>query len=262
MILGTLSPDVHFPGTAVFVQDKMGMRQNPACYDIRQQCSAFLYGLQMADAFIRAGLYKRILLIGSELHSHALEYNDRGRDVTVIFGDGAGAVVLVPEETDDSRAGVLYTDVAADGAGAWELYCKIFDITKAPYVWYDAGNPEENITKYPQMNGRQVFANAVRRMTESSLTALARCGLTWDDIDHFVPHQANLRISMTVGEKAKIPTEKILNSIQHYGNTTAATIPLTLDHFRSEGRVRSGDLILASVFGSGYTWGAAIFRLG
>jgi 3-oxoacyl-[acyl-carrier-protein] synthase-3 len=263
IILGTLSPDIHFPGTGVFLQQKLGIadKTNCPCFDIRQQCSGFVYGLQMADAFIRTGMYKRILLVGAELHSHSLEFATRGRDVMVLFGDGAGAMVLGPSETDDPKQGVIYTSAHADGSGAMALYLKIFEINKAPYVNYDARNVEENIIKYPQMDGKRVFLNAVRGMVMSSNAALAKTGLTWDDIDWFVPHQANLRINEKVVEVAKIPPEKVLNSIQYYGNTTAATVPLTIDHWRKQGKVKKGDRILSSVFGAGFTWGAAIFTV-
>ncbi len=262
VILGTLSPDIHFPGTAVFVQEKLGMGHFPACYDLRQQCSAFIYGLQMADALVRAGVHRHVLIIGSEVHSHALDFSTRGRDVMVLFGDAAGACVVGAHETNDPRAGVLYTKAHADGAGAWALHMKVFDISQTPIIHYDARDRDVNQIKYPQMDGRKVFVNAVKRMSEVSLKALAETGLTWADIDWFVPHQANLRISQAVAEKAAIPEAKVLHTIQLYGNTTAATIPLTIDHHRAQGRVKRGDLILAAVFGSGFTWGAAIFRLG
>jgi 3-oxoacyl-[acyl-carrier-protein] synthase-3 len=261
IILGTLSPDIHFPGTAVFLQTKLGIANENgcACFDIRQQCSAFLYGLQMADAFIKTGTYKRILLVGSELHSHSLEYSTRGRDVMVLFGDGAGAVVLGPQETDDPKAGVLYTKVGADGTGAWDLHLKIFDVRKMPYVKVDAETA--HLTHYPQMDGKKVFLNAVRAMCLATKEALSATGLTWDDVDWFVPHQANLRINEAVVQYAEIPPDKALNTIQIYGNTTAATVPLTIDHHRQAGRVKKGDVILSCVFGAGFTWGASIFRL-
>lgn len=262
IILGTLSPDIHFPGTAVFLQKKLGISDKScACFDIRQQCSAFVYGMQMADAFVRTGMYKRILLVGAELHSHSLDYTTRGRDVTVLFGDGAGAVVLGPMESDDPKTGIVYTSAHADGSGAMDLYLKIFEIGKLPYVDYDAKNREENLTMYPRMDGKRVFLNAVRGMVMSTQAALAKTGMTWDDIQWFVPHQANLRINEKVVEVAKIPPEKVLNTIEHYGNTTAATVPLTIDHWRQQGKVKKGDRILSSVFGSGFTWGAAIFTL-
>jgi len=263
IILGTLSPDFHFPGTAVLVQKKLGIadRGNCACFDIRQQCSAFVYGLQMADAFVRTGMYKRILLIGAELHSHALDYSTRGRDVTVLFGDGAGAMVLGPTETDDPKTGIIYTSAHADGTGAMDLYLKIFEISRMPYLDYDPRDREANALMYPHMDGKRVFLNAVRGMVMSTQAALQKTGLGWDDIAWFVPHQANLRINEKVVEVAKIPPDKVLNTIQFYGNTTAATVPLTIDYWRNQGKVKRGDRILSSVFGSGFTWGAAIFTI-
>ena len=263
IIFGTLSPDFHFPGTGVVLQKKLGIAEKTscACFDIRQQCSAFLYGLQMADAFIRSGIYKRVLLVGAELHSHSLDFSTRGRDVTVLFGDGAGAMILGPMESDDPRSGVMYTSVHADGNGAQDLCLQIFDISRAPYMDYDARDRSQNEPMYPRMDGKRVYLNAVRGMVMSTQAALKNTGLTWDDIQWFVPHQANLRINEKVAEVANIPRDKILNSIQMYGNTTAATVPLTIDHWRTDGRVKRGDRILSSVFGSGFTWGAAIFTL-
>jgi 3-oxoacyl-[acyl-carrier-protein] synthase III len=263
IILGTLSPDIHFPGTAVFLQSKLGIdgMNGCACYDIRQQCSGFVYGLQMADAFIRAGLYKRVLVVGSEVHSHSLDYSTRGRDVTVLFGDGAGAIVVGAVESNDPREGVLYTKVGADGSGAWDLYLKAFEIKHLPYIWYDAKNEEAPSVQYPQMNGKKVFLNAVRAMNLATREAMETTGLSWADVDWFVPHQANLRINEAVVQYAEIPPDKVLNSIQHYGNTTAATVPLTIDHHRKKGTVKKGDLIVSTVFGAGFTWGAAVFRV-
>jgi 3-oxoacyl-[acyl-carrier-protein] synthase-3 len=263
IIFATLSPDIHFPGTAVFLQSKLGIdgETGCACYDIRQQCSGFLYGLQMADAFVRTGMYKRVLIVGAEVHSHSLDYSTRGRDVMVLFGDGAGAVVVGPVETDDPRAGVLYTSVQADGSGAMDLYLKVFEIAKAPFVQYDWKNRDENSIMYPQMNGKRVFLHAVRNMVVATKKALKETGLTWADIDWFVPHQANLRINEAVVQYAEIPPEKALNTIMFYGNTTAATVPLTIDHWRQAGKVKKGDLVLSAVFGAGYTWGAGIFRV-
>lgn len=263
IILGTLSPDIHFPGTAVFLQDKLGIANEDgcACYDIRQQCSGFVYGLEMADAFIRTGKYEKVLLVGAELHSNALDYSTRGRDVMVLFGDGAGAMVVGKEETDDERSGILYTGAGADGSGAWNLYLKVFDISKSPIVPYDATAKTEAELQYPQMVGKKVFLHAVRNMVVATNRALEKTGLTWKDIDWFVPHQANLRINEAVVEYAEIPKDKALNSIMWYGNTTAATVPLTIDHWRKEGKVKKGDLILSTVFGAGFTWGSTIFRL-
>jgi 3-oxoacyl-[acyl-carrier-protein] synthase-3 len=263
IILGTLSPDFHFPGTGVLLQRKLGIAEKTSCpcFDIRQQCSAFVYGLQMADAFVRTGMYRRVLLVGAELHSHSLDFSTRGRDVTVLFGDGAGAMVLGPSESDDPRAGVMYTAVHADGNGAMDLYLKIFEVARLPYLDYDARDRERNEMMYPHMDGKRVFIHAVRGMVMSTQAALAKTGLTWDDIAWFVPHQANLRINEKVVEVARIPAEKVLNTIEIYGNTTAATVPLTIDHWRQQGKVQRGDRILSSVFGSGFTWGAAIFTV-
>ena len=263
IILGTLSPDQHFPGTAVFLQHKLGIAEKTtcACYDIRQQCSAFVYGLQMADAFIRTGMYKRVLLVGAELHSHSLDYTTRGRDVMVLFGDGAGACVLGPMETDDPRAGVIYTSAHADGSGARDLELKIFEIRRLPYLDYNPSDRDHNAFMYPKMDGKRVFLNAVRGMVMSTNAALAKTGMSWDDVQWFVPHQANLRINEKVVEVAKIPADKVLNTIEIYGNTTAATVPLTIDYWRAQGRVKRGDRVVTSVFGSGFTWGAAIFTL-
>jgi 3-oxoacyl-[acyl-carrier-protein] synthase-3 len=254
IILGTLSPDMHVPGTAVIVQTKLGIASgNCACFDVRQQCSAFIYGLQLADAFVRAGTYRRILLIGAELHSHSLDFSTRGREVTVLFGDGAGAVVLGPSETDDRASGIVYTNVHADGSGAMDLYLKVFDIKKLPYF---------NATElYPQMDGKRVYRAAVNGMVASSRAALDAARMSWSDIDWFVPHQANLRLTEKIVELAQIPADKVLSSIDRFGNTSAASVPLTLDYWRREGRIARGDRIMSTVFGSGFTWGTAIFTV-
>jgi 3-oxoacyl-[acyl-carrier-protein] synthase-3 len=253
IIVGTLSPDMHFPGTAVIVQTKLGIASgNCACFDVRQQCSAFVYGLQLADAFVRAGTYRRILLIGAELHSHALDFSTRGRDVTVLFGDGAGAVVLGPND-GDHRSGVVYTSVHADGSGAMDLYLKVFDITKRPYF--------DGTELYPQMDGKRVFRAAVNGMVASSRAALEAARMSWSDIDWFVPHQANLRLTEKIVELAQVPSGKVLSSIDRFGNTSAASVPLTLDYWRREGTIARGHRIMSTVFGSGFTWGTAIFTV-
>jgi len=267
IIFATLSPDITFPGSAVFLQDKLGVAgegkgKAAACYDIRQQCSGFVYGLQMADALIRAGLYQRVLLIGAETHSHCLDFTTRGRDVTVIFGDGAGAFVLGPKQSDDPKSGIVYTECHADGTGAMNLCLPIYDIKKLPYIDYDPKNRDENWPMYPHMDGKRVFLHAIRNMVMSAQKALADTGLGWGDIDWFVPHQANLRINEKVVEVAGIPPEKVLNTIQFYGNTTAATVPLTIDHWIGQGKVKKGDRILATVFGAGFTWGAGVVEWG
>jgi len=264
IILATLSPDIAFPGTGVFLQDKLGIAGGGcAVYDIRQQCSGFVYGLEMADAFIRSGTYQRVLLVGSETHSRFFDFSTRGRNITVLFGDGSGAFVLGAEETDDDKAGVLYTEVHADGSCAHDLYMNtLFNAHAATFLKdYDDSHADVAKELYPLMDGRKVFKNAVQRMCEVSIQALEKTGLTWDEIDWFVPHQANLRINQMVAEIVNIPPEKLINSIEIYGNTTAATVPLTIDHWRKEGRVKRGDRVLSAVFGSGYTWGSAIYQV-
>ena len=264
IIFATLSPDIHCPGAGVYLQRKLGVadKTHCPCFDIRQQCSGFVYGLQMADAFVRAGTYKKILLVGAEVHSHSLDFTTRGRDVMVLFGDGAGAVVIGAVESDDPREGVIYTKAGADGTGAESLYLKVYDISKAPYLQYDPKDREQNQKMmYPQMDGKRVYVRAVREMNLATQKALADTGLTWNDIDWFVPHQANLRINEQVAQLAQIPPEKCLNTIQFYGNTTAATVPLTIDYWRQQGKVKKGDTVLSTVFGSGFTWGAAIFKV-
>jgi 3-oxoacyl-[acyl-carrier-protein] synthase-3 len=179
----------------------------------------------------------------------------------VVFGDGAGAMVLGPTESDDPRCGVMYTQVAADGTGAESLNLPLFDISKAPYLQYDPKDREHNQAMYPHMDGKRVYVRAVREMNLATQRALTETGLTWDQVDWFVPHQANLRINEQVATLAKIPPEKCLNTIQFYGNTTAATVPLTIDYWRQQGKVKKGDLVVSAVFGSGFTWGAAVFRV-
>jgi 3-oxoacyl-[acyl-carrier-protein] synthase III len=252
IIFGTMSPDVQAPGTGVLLQRKLGIAEDTrcACFDLRRQCSAFIYGLQMADAFVRTGLYHRVLLVGAELHGYARDVPTRS---------GAGAIVLGPMEADDPRSGVIYTSAHADGAGAMDLCLKIFDLTRRPAPDHDAPDLDPHQRMYPSLEGKRVFLDAVRGMVRSARAALANTGLGWDDIHWFVPHQANLRIDENVVEVANIPRDKVLSAIQRHGNTAAATVPLTIDHWRQQGRVKRGDRILSSVFGSGFTWGAAIF---
>ncbi len=256
IIFATLSPDAFFPGTGCFLQAKLGLPGVPAL-DIRNQCSGFLYGLSIADAWIRAGVYRRVLLVGAEVHSTGLDFSDAGRDVTVLFGDGAGAVVLGP--TEEEGRGLLSLTLGADGRGATDLWIE------AP----SSGRSPERIThqmlderrQYTRMNGKQVFRWATEKMPEASRAVLAEAGLTTSDIDLFVPHQANLRINELVARKLEIPMEKVVTTIDHYGNTTAASIPLSLSEALLAGRAGPGSLVLFAAFGSGYTWGAGLLRL-
>mgnify|MGYP002382377987 CR=1 FL=1 len=255
ILFASLSPDLCFPGSACLLQHSLGCRQI-AAMDIRNQCSGFLYGLQTADALIRTGVYKNILLVGAEVHSTGLDFSDRGRDVTVLFGDGAGAAVLTAG--DDDEHGLLFTRVAADGVGARELCVVAPTSARMPRLtkeMIDEG------THFPHMNGRQVFRWATEKMPEVATEALRTLGITANDVTWFVPHQANLRINEMVAKKLGIPEERCWNNIVRYGNTTAATIPIGLSELWGEGKLKSGDLILMAAFGSGFTWGSAVLRI-
>ena len=255
IVYATLSPDKHFPGDGVLVQAKMDMPPGVPALDIRNQCSGFLYGLSVADAFIRSGTYQKILLIGSEVHSTGLDFSDRGRDVSVIFGDGAAAVVLGRAEDDES--GVLSVHLHADGRYA--------DMLQIPYpssAEMPRATPEkiEQGFHWPVMEGRQVFKHASMRMPEVVMEALEKNSVTPEDIDLLIPHQANLRISEMVQKRLKLRDDQVFNNIQKYGNTTACSIPLALHEAVSAGRIERGDLLCLAAFGAGFTWGSALIR--
>jgi 3-oxoacyl-[acyl-carrier-protein] synthase III len=254
IILATISPDHHFPGTACFLQAKLGI-PSIGCLDVRNQCTGFLYGLAVGDAFIRAGMYRHILVVGSELQSNALNFSDEGRDVAVLFGDGAGAVVLTAS-TEEER-GVLYTELHADGRFAKALHMDVWDISRKPYLTHESIDAGEI---WPQMDGKTVFKHAVVRLTELVTNALDQCKVQADDIRYIIPHQANMRINQLVAERLGFAQEKFLNNIQKYGNTTAASIPLMLDQAYRAGKLRRGDLLLLVAFGSGFTWASTLLR--
>ncbi len=254
LIVATLSPDHYFPGSGVFLQRKLGIESIP-CLDVRNQCSGFLYGLSVADAWVRAGTYKRVLLVGTEVHSKGLEKSTAGRDTAVLFGDGAGAVILEPGEDPDR--GVLSVHIHADGRHAEKLW------VGAPGSYY---NPwlvpdyiDEGLTR-PHMDGREVFKHAAVRMPEAVREALAANDLSVEDIDVVIPHQANLRITQAVQKALGLPDDKVVSNIQRYGNTTAASIPIALHEAVEEGRIREGSLVCLTAFGSGFTWGSALIR--
>ncbi len=253
IILATLSPDYHFPGSGVVLGDKLGIPGVPAI-DIRAQCSGFIYSLSTADAFIRGGQYRRVLVVGSEKHSMALEFADRGRDVTVLFGDGAGAVIMAPTEED---RGVLSTHLHADGSLADSLWLECPG--SAHPRWITPEMLEEGRT-YPKMKGRLVFKNAVEKLPVVIEEALAHNGMTIEEVDLFIFHQANLRIIEFVSSQMKIPPEKVYNNIQEYGNTTAASIPIALHEAVKKGMVREGQHVMLSSFGAGFTWASALIR--
>lgn len=255
IIAATLSPDHYFPGIGVMVQDKLGLG-NIGALDVRNQCSGFIYGLAAADQFIRAGTYKRILLVAAELQSSNLDFSDRGRDMAVLFGDGAGAVILEADGSGDGR-GVLSSHLYSDGrfyANLWMQKPSSKDRPVMQQRFVDEG------LFFPRMEGRHVFINACERMPEAVRTALAHNGLTVDDIDVLIPHQANDRISLMVAKNLGIPVEKVVRNIDRYGNTTAASIGIALDESVKEGRIKPGSLVALTSFGSGYTWGAALIR--
>jgi 3-oxoacyl-[acyl-carrier-protein] synthase-3 len=228
-----------------------------AALDIRQQCTGFIYGMSIADAFIKTGMYKKVLLVGAEVHSKALDKTTRGREVSVLFGDGAGAVVIgAAEEGSSSR--VLSTHLYADGKYAEELWIK------APGTGYAGERTTHEILDradhFPKMNGKTVFIHASKRMPEAVNTALSANGLKISDVDLFIFHQANLRINEMVAKQLGIPEEKVFNTIQKFGNTTAATIPLGLDEAVKAGRLKPGMLVASAAFGAGFTWASALYR--
>ncbi|MFN8280771.1 MAG: beta-ketoacyl-ACP synthase III [Saprospiraceae bacterium] len=271
IIFATLSPDYFFPGCGVLLQRELGMTKSEApALDVRNQCSGFLYGLSIADQFIRTGQYKNILLVGAEMHSMGLDYTTRGRNVTVIFGDGAGAVVLQPSESP----GILRTCLHADGTHAEELAF----INPGAHGGYHLGverfgYPEQEfggifLTEkmwaeqdyYPNMNGQLVFKTAVTKFPEVIMEALTKEGLKPSDINMLIPHQANLRISQFVQRQLGLKDEQVWNNIQRYGNTTAASVPIALTEAWEAGKINKGDLVCLAAFGSGFTWGSALIR--
>jgi 3-oxoacyl-[acyl-carrier-protein] synthase-3 len=259
IVFATLSPDYFFPGSGVLLQEMLGC-DTIGALDVRNQCSGFVYAMSVADAFIKSGLYKNVLVVGAEIHSFGLDFSDRGRGVSVIFGDGAGAVVLSATEGDSAR-GILSVNMHSEGKYADEL-CTKFPGSK--YGWSDRMRLEpENVTDeevYPIMNGNFVFKHAVTRFPETMEEALKSAGKNVEDLDMFIPHQANLRIAQYVQQKFGLPDEKVFNNIQKYGNTTAASIPIALSEAISEGKIKRGDLVLLSAFGSGFTWGSVLFE--
>jgi 3-oxoacyl-[acyl-carrier-protein] synthase III len=256
IIYATLSPDYYFPGCGVLVQRELGIGHVPA-FDIRQQCSGFVYGLQMADSFIRAGQYKKILLIGGEVHSKALDKTTRGRTVTVLFGDGAGAAVI--GASDDPARGILVSRMHSDGTDA-ECLAMLVPGMAAGRADFSTQSDLDEARIYPNMEGQKVFKTAVKRMPEVVQEVLAAQGLSVADLNLLIPHQANLRINEMVAKLLRIDESKVHNNIQKFGNTTAATIPLCLADARAAGKVKDGDLVCAVAFGSGFTWGAVLMR--
>jgi 3-oxoacyl-[acyl-carrier-protein] synthase-3 len=254
IIFATLSPDYNFPGSGVLLQRHLPFREIGAL-DVRTQCTGFIYGLSIADQFIKTGMYKNILVVGAEIQSNIFEMSTRGRDFAVLFGDGAGAVVVQRSEKEESK--ILSTHLHSEGKYAEDLMLE-----------HPGSNLKNRLTPeliaegkhLPFMRGNAVFKHAVTRFSEVIDEALQTNHLKVEDIDMLVPHQANLRISKAIQEKLGLPDEKVYNNIQKYGNTTAATIPICLAELWEAGRLKEGDLVCLSAFGSGFTWASALIR--
>jgi 3-oxoacyl-[acyl-carrier-protein] synthase-3 len=278
IVFATLSPDYYFPGCGVLLQRELGITKNEAgALDIRNQCSGFLYGLSIADQFVKTGMYKNVLVVGSEMHSMGLDFSDRGRNVTVIFGDGAGAVVVQP--SDNPEKGILTTKLHSDGTYAEKLAFinpgahggyhlnkmgEEFDYGYPPADTYGEIFITEKMFRerhyYPNMEGQFVFKLAIQKFPEVIHEALKETGLQTSDISLLVPHQANLRISQMVQRSLGLRDDQVWNNIQKYGNTTAASVPIALCEAWEAGKVKEGDLVCLAAFGSGFTWGSALIR--
>ncbi|MFT0716646.1 3-oxoacyl-ACP synthase III family protein [Flagellimonas lutimaris] len=257
IVFATLSPDYYFPGPGVLVQRDLGLKTVGAL-DVRNQCSGFVYGISVADQYIKSGMYKNVLVIGSELHSHGLDMTTRGRGVSVIFGDGAGAAVLTREE--DTSKGILSTHLHSEGQHAEELSLIAPGMGKRWVNDIIADNDPEDTSYFPYMNGQFVFKNAVVRFSEVIMEGLQKNNLGPQDIDMLIPHQANLRISQFIQKKFGLKDDQVFNNIMKYGNTTAASIPIALTEAWEEGKIKEGDLVVLAAFGSGFTWGSVIIR--
>ncbi len=271
IIFATLSPDYYFPGCGVLVQRAMQMKEIGAL-DVRNQCSGFIYALSVADQYIRSGMYKNVLVIGSDKHSFGLDFSTRGRNVSVIFGDGAGAVVLQP--TGEDGKGILSTHLHCDGSSA-ELLAMYNPGTHANH-WVEEKLAEfddaqmgqmfmshamvDKAQNFPFMDGPTVFKKAIVKIPEVVMEALDANNLKTEDIDMLIPHQANLRISQFVQQQLGLPDNKVYNNIQHYGNTTDASIPIALYEAWQKGMVHPGHIVCLASFGSGFTWGSALIR--
>jgi 3-oxoacyl-[acyl-carrier-protein] synthase-3 len=273
IIFATLSADYFFPGSGVLTQRQLGLADKGiGALDVRNQCSGFIYALTVGDTFIKSGMYKNVLVIGAETHSMGLDFTTRGRDISVIFGDGAGAVLLQP--TTDENQGIISNRLHADGREAEELsfICpgshggvhdkeKDFGFTGNPYdSVFLTQKMLDDAEVFPYMNGKHVFKYAVRKFPEVIMEVLTEGGYSPADLNLMIPHQANLRISQFVQKTLKLRDDQVFNNIQKYGNTTAASIPIALSEAKEQGRVNRGDLICLAAFGSGFTWGASLLR--
>lgn len=271
IVFATLSPDYYFPGCGVLLQRAMAMKEIGAL-DVRNQCSGFIYALSVADQFIKTGMYKNILVVGSEKHSFGLDMSTRGRNISVIFGDGAGAVVL--QATGDEERGILSTHLHSDGADAevlamynpgthanhWKEGLADFDEAEVAEMFM-SHRMIDKAQLFPNMDGQAVFKKAVVKFPEVIMEALDKNDFTPADLKLLVPHQANLRISQFIQQKLKLRDDQVYNNIQRYGNTTAASVPIALCEAWQEGRFNKGDLVCLAAFGSGFTWASALLKV-
>lgn len=256
IVVASSTPDYHVPGVGVLVQDKLGCSLIPA-YDVHNSSPGFLFAMEMATALIESGKYKRLLVIGAEVHSTSLDMSDRGRLMSVIFGDGAGAVLLEGREEKNKKLSSIKTLLFSEGKHFDKLWCE------APSALHHPSITPDMIADgrvHPQMDGRFIFEQAVARMAAACETLLAQNSLTTRDIDWVVPHQANLRIIETLGAQLNVPREKVMTTIEHYGNLSSASIPVALAVAYAGGKIKRGDIILSPSFGSGFSWGAMVFQ--
>lgn len=257
IVFATLSPDFYFPGCGVLVQKELGL-PNVGALDIRNQCSGFLYALSVADQYIKTGMYKNILVIGAETQSPALDMTTRGRNMAVLFGDGAGAAIV--SRSDNPERGILSTHLHSQGEHAEQLAMIAPGVGTKWVPQILAENDPDDVSYYPNMNGQFVFKNAVVRFAEVIEEGLKANGLSREDINILIPHQANLRISQFVQHQFKLTDDQVFNNIMKYGNTTAASVPIALTEAVQQGKIKDGDLVVLAAFGSGFTWASAIIR--
>ena len=257
IVFATLSPDFYFPGCGVLVQKELGL-PTVGALDIRNQCSGFIYALSVADQYIKTGMYKNILVIGAETQSPALDMSTRGRNMAVLFGDGAGAAIV--SRSDDPERGILSTHLHSQGEHAEQLAMITPGVGTKWVTELLAENDPDDVSYYPNMNGQFVFKNAVVRFAEVIEEGLKTNGLSREDINMLIPHQANLRISQFVQHQFKLTDEQMFNNIMKYGNTTAASVPIALTEAVQQGKIKDGDLVVLAAFGSGFTWASAIIR--
>lgn len=257
IVFATLSPDYYFPGPGVLVQRDLGIKTVGAL-DVRNQCSGFVYAMSVADQYIKTGMYKNILVIGSELHSRGLDMTTRGRSVSVIFGDGAGAAIVSREE--DTTKGILSSHLHSEGQHAEELSLIAPGMGKRWVTDIIEDADADDTSYFPYMNGQFVFKNAVVRFSEVIMEGLKKNKLTPEDIDMLIPHQANLRIAQFIQKKFALTDDQVFNNIMNYGNTTAASIPIALTEAWEQGKIKEGDLVVLAAFGSGFTWGSLVMR--